>query len=134
MDEDQRRPDEVKAPIERPSDPRERLRTQGHNQTDNNAHLAGMPKTQRDLFMRLQQRVDNNMSAQFNQDSQGSSVEEGGRTPMADEDCGDLGQGNENDRPSTHAGDEDSDEDLTHVLKRYFIRYCIFIFCFVFIL
>lgn len=73
--------------------------------------------------MRLQQRADNNsnMSAHFNQDSQGSSVEEGGRTPMADEDLGggDVGaSGRDSNEIRGHGGDEDSDEDLTHVLKR----------------
>lgn len=72
--------------------------------------------------MRLQQRAESNAnmsSAHFNQDSQGSSVEEGGRTPMADEDLGDMGAGGRDPhKVGGHGADEDSDEDLTHVLKR----------------
>ncbi|OQR75390.1 hypothetical protein BIW11_08451 [Tropilaelaps mercedesae] len=136
LDDDQRRFEESTSKqtcIERPSDPRERLRAlagQPPSQlnkpgapAENSIHMASMSKTQRDLLMRLQQRADNNsnLNAQLNQDSQGSSVEEGGRTPMADEDIGggELSAGGRSaDGCGAHPGDEDSDEDLTHVLKR----------------
>ncbi|XP_018497604.2 arginine-glutamic acid dipeptide repeats protein [Galendromus occidentalis] len=83
--------------VERPADPRDR--------SNNVDTMPGIPKSQRDLLMRLQQRVETS------QDSQGSSQEEGRRTPMPDEDTGEN-------RHDGQQEDSDDDQPLTDVIKR----------------